>query len=66
MKIHPFKSFGLRECPSCAVETERNQNRCPLCGYEFPHPPPARRRLFGLTALLLLTLFLLLALGVRL
>lgn len=66
MKIDPFKSFGLRECPSCATETERNQNRCPLCGYEFPHTPPARRWLLSLTALLLLTFFLLLALGVRL
>ena len=26
----------LIECPSCALETEANQQECPYCGYEFP------------------------------
>ncbi len=24
------------ECPSCALEVEKNLEECPYCGYEFP------------------------------
>jgi hypothetical protein len=39
MRINPDKKFGTRECPGCACEVERNNNRCPVCGYEFPDVP---------------------------
>lgn len=36
MSIDTSRQFGLRECPSCATEVPQNENRCPICGYEFP------------------------------
>jgi len=24
------------ECPSCAVEVDKDNEICPICGYEFP------------------------------
>lgn len=24
------------ECPSCAMESEKGQEKCPYCQYEFP------------------------------
>jgi len=24
------------ECPSCAVEVDKENDVCPICGYEFP------------------------------
>ena len=54
MPVDPHKDFGTRECPSCAVEVQANHNRCPICGYEFPHPGPARKFLWPAVALLLL------------
>jgi hypothetical protein len=63
VRIQARKSFGIRECPSCACEAEANHNRCPICGYEFPNPSPAQRglRLWG--ALIMLALLLALLLG---
>ena len=62
MKIDSQKSFGLRECPSCATEVPANNNRCPICGYDFPARGPLHRNLIwivaGLLALLLLPLLL--------
>jgi hypothetical protein len=26
----------MRECPSCALEVEKEAEVCPYCGYEFP------------------------------
>ena len=43
MKIESDRDFGTRECPSCAVEVAANQNRCPICGYDFPQPGPFRK-----------------------
>lgn len=54
MRIDPHRDFGTRACPSCATEVEANHNRCPICGYEFPHPGPARRWLWPVTAAILL------------
>ena len=58
MKIDPHAPFPLRECPGCAVEVPANENRCPICGYDFPTRSPLQRRL-GWIVLLLLLLFLL-------
>lgn len=63
MKIDPARDFGVRECPSCGTQIPANNNRCPLCGYLIPQPPPLRRglRLWG--ALIMLGLLFLLLLG---
>ena len=39
MKIDPNADFGTRDCPGCGVEVAANQNRCPICKYEFPALP---------------------------
>ena len=39
MKINPQRTFPPRECPSCATEVAGNENRCPICHYEFPARP---------------------------
>lgn len=57
MRVDPAKNFGTRECPGCATEVEANNNRCPICSYEFPNPP-APRRLFRIIASLALALVL--------
>ncbi|HOE00060.1 MAG TPA: zinc ribbon domain-containing protein [Kiritimatiellia bacterium] len=56
MKIDPHANFGTRECPNCAVEVPANENRCPICGYEFPVRGPLQRNLLWIVALLLLLL----------
>ncbi len=58
MKIDPQSDFGTRECPGCAVEVPANENRCPICGYEFPARGRMHRHLWWL-ALLALALLLL-------
>lgn len=30
--------MALRECPSCALESDPAEEVCPFCGYEFPEP----------------------------
>jgi predicted amidophosphoribosyltransferase len=59
MKIDPDRSFGTRECPSCACDVPANNNRCPICGYEFPDRLPHKRWTRILLALLMLVLLLL-------
>lgn len=27
------------ECPGCAVEVDKDNDVCPICGYEFPKQP---------------------------
>ncbi len=63
MRADAHREFGRRECPSCATEVAANENRCPICGYEFPNPTPLQRdlRLWG--ALLMLALLLALIFG---
>jgi len=43
MKIDSKKDFGRRECPSCAVMVDANNNNCPICQYEFPHEHPKKK-----------------------
>ncbi|MFH0954282.1 MAG: zinc ribbon domain-containing protein [Verrucomicrobiota bacterium] len=45
MNVDHARGFGTRECPGCATEVPANNNRCPLCGYEFPHPTPTQMKL---------------------
>ena len=56
MKIDLHKTFGTRECPSCASEVEANHNRCPICKYEFPTPPSSAHRTKAIVAVILLLL----------
>jgi len=46
-----------KECPNCAVEVEKENENCPICGYEFPqrtsHP-----KLFIWVAVILIVLFI--------
>lgn len=58
MKVDEQKSFGKRECPSCACLVLKNQNRCPICGYEFPHPGRARKAVPVIAIILLVVLAL--------
>ena len=44
-----------KECPSCAVEIERGEKVCPICGYEFP----AENNLTKYLVLLLVIIFIL-------
>ncbi|MCZ7591202.1 MAG: hypothetical protein M5U15_03175 [Kiritimatiellae bacterium] len=63
MRVDSEKSFGTRECPSCATEVPANENRCPICSYEFPNTNPRQRgmKLWGAILMLLLLLALVLA-----
>lgn len=63
MKIEDNANFGTRECPSCATEVPVNNNRCPICGYEFPQPTPRQRIMKTGGALLMLLLFVAVYLG---
>ena len=51
MKINPDADFGKRDCPSCGVEVHANQNFCPICKYEFPHPSNYRNFVLPILAL---------------
>ena len=55
-------ALPTRECPSCACEVAAQENRCPICGYEFPHLA-GRRRLSVGAALLMLAILAALLLG---
>lgn len=65
MKIEVHRDFGTRACPACAMRCACNENRCPICGYPFPHRPPGRNRIFKITAAVLLMLLLAAVLGLR-
>ena len=43
MRIDAKKNFGTRECPSCGFDVAANENRCPVCDYEFPNAPAPSR-----------------------
>ena len=58
MHIDEQKDFGKRECPGCATAVEANNNRCPICGYEFPAQHPARRFTIVMVAVVLLLILL--------
>ena len=66
MRVEPDRDFGTRECPSCGLEVAANENRCPVCDYEFPAVPAPPKSIaligwiiFGLiiTALLSMLIF---------
>lgn len=63
MKIDYTQTFEERECPSCAATVPSNNNRCPICGYEFPTEPPPRTALRVGGALVMLALLLILLLS---
>ena len=63
MRIDAEKSFGTRECPSCASQVPANTNRCPICKYHFPTPTPVQHRFRVWGAVLMLVLFVILILG---
>ena len=65
MKIAPQTDFGTRECPGCALEVPANENRCPVCGYEFPVRGPLHRNVLGIVLLMLALLLLPLLLSLR-
>ena len=67
MSIDHQKTFEKRECPACACEVPANNNRCPICGYEFPNPTPAQRgmRLWGALIMLAILIGLLLISALR-
>ena len=46
--------MSLRECPSCALESDASETVCPFCGYEFPETSKGIAWAAGLFALLLL------------
>ena len=58
MRVEEQQEFGTRECPSCACEVARNENRCPICGYEFPSGMKSRATLGFIAGAILLGLFL--------
>jgi len=58
MKLNPSKDFGIRECPSCACEVAANNNRCPICGYEFPSRSDRSNLFVWLVAIAALAAFL--------
>ncbi len=28
--------MSLKECPGCAIDVDKNEDVCPICGYDFP------------------------------
>ena len=54
MRINPDKQFAERECPSCATHVPANNNRCPICKYEFPQSPAWKKPLLAIVAILLI------------
>ena len=59
MKIDPQRTFPPRECPSCATEVAGNENRCPICHYEFPARPLGHRLWLAAIGITLALIFLL-------
>lgn len=46
--------MNKKECPSCAMEIDKEEKICPVCGFEFPDEKPVIRWL----ALALILMFL--------
>lgn len=63
MSIDPSRHHGVRECPSCACEVAANENRCPICGYEFPSGMTGRSTFRFAAGVILLALFLAMVFG---
>lgn len=43
----------MTECPSCAMEIEIDEGKCPICGYEFPGSASGKSRYIGAVLLIL-------------
>jgi len=43
-----------RECPSCGVDVDADENFCAICQYEFPEKPGFNFRLTAFVVALLL------------
>lgn len=54
MRIDTNRTFGERECPSCSTQVPANNNRCPICGYEFPAAHPALQKVYWTAGIILL------------
>lgn len=65
MKIDSQTDFGTRECPGCAVKVPTNENRCPICGYQFPARGALQRNLLWIVLLFLALLLVPLLLSLR-
>lgn len=63
MDIDFQRNFGKRECPSCGVEVAENNNRCPICKYEFPSQTAGEKGFRLTVGLFLLLLFCLMVFG---
>ena len=63
MNLDAQKEFGTRECASCGMEVAENNNRCPICKYEFPNRTPGAQGYRTLIGILLLLFFTALAFG---
>lgn len=46
-----------KECPNCAVEVDEGNEKCPICGYEFPQKM-SHHRVFTWVAVILIVLFI--------
>ena len=44
---------ALKECPSCALDVEKDAEVCPYCQYEFPVQKSSRKVMAWVMALLL-------------
>ncbi len=44
----------LKECPSCALDVERDAEECPYCHYEFPRQKSTTKVMAWIMALLLI------------
>ena len=49
----------VKECPSCAMQIEKDEKVCPICQYEFPTQPKAFSWIAILLIIALLLLFIL-------
>jgi len=43
-----------KECPGCAIEVDKKEEICPVCGYEFPEQPKSVKIAAILMVILLL------------
>lgn len=51
--------LAKKECPSCAMQVDKNSRLCPICSYEFPRQNPLYQWVaIALVILFLLTIFL--------
>ncbi|WP_373492848.1 hypothetical protein [Aquiflexum sp.] len=47
-----------KECPSCAMDVEKDAKFCPICDFHFPKRNPIYRIVALLLALLMLLFFI--------